>query len=407
MAEAPTARIREQRRQRRVVAAIVAGALALGAAGVVISILVTPTPCDDLLPAAFTAPAASTDGTDVIREVAPDADGPAVAAAVVRAGEVLGLGPVRGATPAAPGPTAIPVDEAAFVVADGRHVRIVDVGIRAVATGRRQLPEVRLQPLGADEVGVVSSGPDGDELVARYDGDLSQKACLPLQPPAEVVHLDRGGVVLSRGDGIDVVRLDGRRQWSRDGLLDGPPIDGAVTGLLVLLASPEQVLAVDLRTGEPAWSVTADELGAPLSDEPLLLAGDDVVLVATRESVVRLDGADGRVLGTDAVGTAATAAVATAGGVAVVAGDELLRLTADGTSRRRLPSPAVGEVVARGADVLVVTEAGLAVVGADGQVRTADGLPAAGVAVTAGYTVVSVDVGTGLLAFYGPTAPSG
>ncbi len=171
----------EQRRQRRAVAGVLAGALVLGAVGVAGAILVTSGPCEDLLPPG-PAPEAVADGAEVLAAVAPDADLPALAADVVAVGERLGLGPVRGATPAPPEVTALPFDDGSFVVTDRDDVRIIDTAIIAVATGREHRADVSVRP-AADQVGVVVSEGGLDTLIARYDGDLKLTACRELDRP--------------------------------------------------------------------------------------------------------------------------------------------------------------------------------------------------------------------------------
>lgn len=405
MTELPTERATEQRRQRRAVAAIVAGVVTLGAVGIAASVLLTGGPCDDLLPAAFTAPPASTDGTEVIRTVAPDADGPALAELIVRAGRELGLGPVRGATPGGADSLSLPLEDGVFVVADDDHVRIVDTGLRAVATGRQRLAGVRLTPAG-HEIGVVRSGAQGDDLVARYDGDLSLRACRPLDEPGQVLHVSAGVAVVGRDRGVEVVRLDGGTLWSGPGRLSSAATDAAVTGLLAIVATAEELTAFDLRSGEEAWRTAVSELPAPLTEAPLLLAGDDVVVVATESAVVRLGGDDGRVLAVDEVSEPPSHAIATRRDIAVIAGTEVLRIQDGTVVRAVLPSPAAGSPASRDAHVYVPTAAGAAAVAGDGSVSAVSDVPVGSIGVSDGYTIVGIDVGRGLLTFYGPAGPS-
>lgn len=393
----------EQRRQRRAVAAVLAGVVALGAIGIGASILLVGGPCDELLPASFTSPPAVVDGGEVIADVAPDADAPAVAAAVVEAGRALGLGTLRGATAGAADAFALPVDDAVFLVADDHHVRIVDTALVAVATGRERPEQTAFVPVGGTHVGVVQRDLTGDVLVARYDEDLGLTDCRELDPPGVVAHVSGGLALVSRGTTVEAAGLDGRTLWTAEGVRGTPTVDAATTGLLAVLAARDEVAAVDRRTGEPRWAVTTDELGDALAGDPILLAGDDVVVVATVSSVVRLDGDTGRIIARDAVATPATAATTGPAGVVVAAGDELLRFTGDEAAERTsLPGVATSPLRVRGDTVLVVTDAGLTRVDGDGAVASAPDLPVAGVAVAGGYTLVGVDVGEGFLAFYGP-----
>lgn len=392
----------EQRRQRRAVAAVLAGVVFLGVVGIVASVVLVGGPCDDLLPGSFTSPPAVVDGAELIGEVAPDVDAEAVAAAVVAAGEDLGLGPVRGATRGSADAVAIPVDDAVYVVADDDHVRIVDTGIVAVATGRERPEQTSFLPAGG-QVGMIQRELTGDTLVARFDEDLGLSACRGIDPPGVVAHLAPGLALVTRGATVEAAALSGGTLWTAEGIPGTPAIDGATTGLLAILASREEVAAVDLRSGEVRWTATADDLGDVLADDPLLLAGDDVVVVATRSSVVRLDGADGRVIGRDAVAVPATAAASTDSAVVAAAGDELLRFEGEAeASRVDLPGVVAGGLRTRGGTVLLTTDAGLVRVGADGDVTRAADLPVGGVAVAGEYTLVGVDVGEGFLVFYGP-----
>lgn len=396
----------EQRRQRRAVAAVLAGIVVLGAIGIIASIVLVGGPCDDLLPASFTAPPAVVDGADVIAAVAPDADAPSVAAAVVAAGETLGLGPVRGATVGAAEAVAIPVDDAVYVVADDDHVRIIDTGIVAVATGRERPEQATVVPVGA-QIGLVQRELTGDVLIARYDEDLSLTACRELDPPGVVAHLAGGLALVTRGTTVEAAGLDGRTLWTAEGIPGTPTLDAATTGLLAVLASHDQIAAVDVRTGELRWRVDGRDLGDALADDPVLLAGDDVVVVATTSSVVRLDGEDGRVLAVDTVTAPATAAATAGTHVAVAAGEELLRFVGDEpAARTRLPAAVTSGMAVRGSDVLLVTTAGLVLADAQGEVTLAGDLPVATVAVAGGYTLLGVDVGGGFLAFYGPVGAS-
>ncbi|MBW3621089.1 MAG: PQQ-like beta-propeller repeat protein [Actinobacteria bacterium] len=392
----------EQRRQRRAVAAVLAGVVVLGAAGIAASLVLLGGPCDDLLPASFTSPPAVVDGAEVLPAVAPDADAAAVSEAVVATGVALDLGPVRGATAGAPDATAVPVDDAVFVVAGDEHVRILDTGIVAVATGRERPEQTRFLPAG-EQVGLVQRDLTGDVLLARFDEDLGLTGCRELDPPGVVAHLSRGIALVARGAGLEAAGFDGGTLWTVEGVPGTPTVDAATTGLLAVLASGTEVAALDLRSGEPRWSVTADQLGGPLTDAPILLAGDDLIVVATTSGVVRLDGEDGEVLARDEVAAPATAAVTTGRDVVVVAGGELLRLAGDAPAERvALPGAATSAPAVRGDDVLVVTEAGLVRAGPDGDLAVADGLPFGTVAVAGGYTLVGLDVGEGLLVFYGP-----
>jgi hypothetical protein len=398
-----THRPEEQRRQRRALAAGLAGLVVLGVVGVAASVVVLDGPCEGLLPPAFSAPAASADGAEVIRRVAPDVDGAAVAARVVQVGEELGLGPVRGATPGDADATALGLEEGAFLVADDAHVRLVDTGLRAVATGRQRPEATRFVPAG-DEIGLVQG--EARPLLARYDDTLTLRACRPLDAPARVLHLSSGTAVVGSGRGVEVVRLDGGSLWRRPEVLSSSSIDAAVTGLLAIVATPEELAAFDLRTGEEAWRTAVSQLPGPLTDAPLLLAGDDVVVVATTTAVVRLDGGDGRVLAVDQVAAAPTRALATDRDVVVVAGQEVLRLGEGPTTTARLPGAATGGLASRDGDVYVATVAGPAAVAPDGTVRAVDGLSVGTIAVSDGYTIVGIDVGDGLLAFYGPVGAS-
>lgn len=398
----------EQRRQRRAVAAVLAAVVVLGALGIVASIVLVGGPCDDLLPASFTTPPAVSDGGEVIAAVAPDVDAPAVAAAAVAAGDRLGLGPVRGATPGSADAVAIPVDDAVYVVAGDDHVRIIDTALVAVATGRERPEQTTFLPAGR-QVGVIQRELTGDTLIARFDDDLSLTACREIDPPGVVAHLAPGLAIVTRGATVEAAALSGGTLWTAEGIPATPAIDAATTGLLAVLASRDEVAAVDVRSGEPVWSVSAEELGDVLTDDPILLAGDDVVVVATRSSVVRLDGGDGRVIATDRVGTPATDAVTAGSEVAVAAGDELLRFAGDeAAGRTDLPGTVTTRMVARGGDVLVGTDAGLVLATPDGHVAVGGDLPVSTVAVAGAYTLVGVDVGEGFLAFYGPAgSPSG
>lgn len=397
----------EQRRQRRAVALVLAGVVVLGGLGIAASVVFVGGPCDDLLPPSFTSPPAVVDGGEVIEAVAPEADGPAVAADVVAVSETLGLGPVRGATPGSADATAIPVDDAVFVVADDRHVRILDTGVVAVATGRERSGQTTFVPAG-EQVGVIERDLAGDVLLARFDEDLSLTGCREIDPAGVVTHVSRGIALVSRGDRLEAAGIDGGRLWSADGVPGTPAIDGATTGLLAVIASRDEVAALDVRSGELRWSVTAEQLGDALADDPILLAGDDVVVLATRSSVVRLDGRDGRVLATDAVASTATDAVPTRATVAVLAGTELLRFAGDEPAdRTALPAAATSGLAVLAGDVLVATEDGLVRVRAGGGAAVvARGLPVRSVAVAGGYTLVGVDVGEGFLAFYGPATPA-
>ncbi|MBW3657454.1 MAG: PQQ-like beta-propeller repeat protein [Actinobacteria bacterium] len=397
----------EQRRQRRAVTAVLAGVVALGAAGIVASIVLVGGPCDDLLPGSFTSPPAVVDGGEVIAAVAPGADGAEVAAAVVAAGETLGLGPVRGATPGSADSFAVPVDDAVFVVAGDDHVRILDTALVAVATGRARPEQATFVPAGS-QVGLIERDLAGDVLIARYDDDLGLTACRELDPPGVVAHVAGGLALVSRGTTVEAAGLDGRTLWTAEGIAGTPTVDAATTGLLAVLASPDGIAAVDLRTGEPRWTVDADALGDALAEDPILLAGDDVVVVATRSAVVRVDGEGGRVLTRDVVATPATSAASTPAGVVVGAGEELLRFAgAETAARTALPGSVTSPLRVRGDQVLVGTDAGLVRVDRDGTVAVADGLPVAGVAVAGDYTLVGVDVGEGFLAFYGPVPATG
>lgn len=399
----------EQRRQRRVLAGALAGAVALGVVGVAAAALLAGGPCDDLLPPAETSPAAVVDGEQVLRRVAPAADGPAVAADVVALGERLGLGPVRGATPAGADATLVPFEEGVFGVADGEHVRLVDTAIVAVATGRRHLPGVTVVPAG-EQLGVVATGSaagapaDGRTRIARYDEDLRLGACRELPGPGRVLALSDAAAVVADGAAVEAVRLDGGELWRVTRAVSAPVTDAAVTGRLVVVAGGTEVAAFDLRSGAPVWRTT---VGTGLVEDAVLVAGDDVVFVASPGSVSRVDAGTGEVLGTTAVPGRPVGAVSTRDGVAVAAGDQLVTFDAVGAAPVPLPAPATGPLAARGADVLVATAAGLVRVRADGTVDTGPGLPVTAVGVSGAYTVVAIDVGGGLLAFYGPAAPPG
>lgn len=386
-------------------AGIVTGALALGVAGAVAAALLTSGPCEDLLPAAFSAPDAVADGGRVIAEVAPKVDGAALAADVVALGAELGLGPVRGATPSGSDATLLAFDDGTYVVADDDHVRILDAGLVAVASGREHVPATRVVAAG-DLLAVVRSGSDGDELIARYDAELDLTACRPLQTPGDVVHVDAGLAVVGRGTDVELVRLDRGPLWDGRDVLTAPAVDGAVTGQLALVASRNEVVAFDRRTGDQVWRVTAGELGGrPLTDEPLLLAGDDAVFVATQHRLARVDGGSGVVQTLMPVDAPAFGAVQTEQGVVVTAGRTLLRFTSEAMNVVELPRAAVGLPAARGGTVFVPTGEGLTRVDADGTVTAARGVPVTEVSVSDGYTIVAVDAGEGLLALYGP-APS-
>ena len=391
----------EQRRQRRALAGVLVGALVLGAVGVVGAILVTSGPCEDLLPPG-PSPEAVADGSEVLAEVAPDADLPAIAADVVALGEELGLGPVRGATASLADVTLVPFDEGTYVVADDDHVRIIDTAIIAVASGRERRPDVDLRPAG-DQVGVVVSEDDRDTLIARYDGDLKLQACRELDGEARVVHLSGGVAVLSSGRDVDVARLDGGSLWRASEVLTDPVSDAAVTGRLALVASTSEVAAFDLRSGEPVWRVTSAEVGGALSEDAILLAGDDVVFLSSAAGIARVDGEDGTLLGVTPTGETPTDAVATTDGVVVAAGSRLVRFTSQGeTADAALPGAPTSPLVARGGDVMTTTDAGAVRVRPDGTVTTGPDLPATAIGVSEGYTVVAFDVGAGFLAFYGP-----
>lgn len=397
---------REQRRQRRAVVAVIVGAVALGTVGIGASVLLGGGPCDGLLPPSFASPPAVVDGGEVIEAVAPTADAPRVAAAVVAMGEELGLGPVRGATAGDADAVAVPVDEAVFVVADDEHVRILDTAIVVVATGRARPEATTVVPVDG-HVGMVRRDLGEDVLVARYDEDLTLTSCHELDPPGVVLEVSRGLTLVGRGPAVEAIDPTGRRLWTAEGVAGTAVVDAATTGLLAVLASDDEVTAVDRRTGEVRWRVDRAALGDALADDPLLLAGDDLVVVATRSALVRLDGGDGRVLGHDAVDVPATAAAATDVDVVVAAGAELLRLDGEGSARRsELPGTASALAV-RGGDVLVATDAGLVLVRPDGEVVDGGDVPVRTVAVSDVYTLVGVDVGEGFLAFYGPAAAAG
>jgi hypothetical protein len=135
----------------------------------------------------------------------------------------------------------------------------------------------------------------------------------------------------------------------------------------------------------------------------VLLAGDDVVVVATRSAVVRLGGGDGQVLASDTVTSPAVAATATREDVVVAAGRELLRFADEAPAERvALPGTATGGLAVRGTDALVVTDAGLALVPRGGDAVVPVDLPVGSIAVSGVYTLVGIDVGEGFLAFYGP-----
>ncbi len=181
-----------------------------------------------------------------------------------------------------------------------------------------------------------------------------------------------------------------------------------MTGGLAIVASTNEVAAFDLRSGAPAWRVTAAELGGELAEDAILLAGDDVVFLAGADRIARVRGDDGTPVAITPVAGTPTSAVATSAGVAVAVGDEVIRFVDDGEgTRARLPGPATGPLVAHGPDVLTTTPAGAVRVAADGTVTTGPDLPATAVSTSDDFTIVAFDVGEGFLAFYGPAPAAG
>lgn len=397
----------EQQRQRRQVAAVLAGALVLGAGGITAGALLADTPCDDLLVAARDAGQAEIEVPLIVGAADATVDALERSKEVLDAGERLGLGPLRGALASAPDADLVPFEDGVFAVHDD-DLRVVESGLVAVATGRQADAIRRATLVGDDGLGLIRTGAEGDDLVARYDEDLRLGACRELDEPGTVVHLDSGVAIVDRGGDVEAVRLDGGSLWRNAELLDAPATDAAVTGLQAIVANVDEVVAVDLRTGEENWRVTAAEFEAPLTDTPLLVAGDDLVVLGLEDGVGTIEGETGGDIGRASVPgipAPADAAVATTDGVYVAAGTSIfliepsrMTLLADLPARVRPGAQVIDEL---GGAVLFATEAGVAVLEGE-TVRVEAAIPATAISVSDGYTAVTTDIGSGVTFLFGP-----
>lgn len=310
--------------------ALAAATAGLVGAGVLAAAL-APEACDGLTAPDPAAPAVTRAVPAGLAAVGLDVTGVEAGLAAVRSV------PVRAVTTVEPGTRIVGAGEGVFILV-GTGLRAVETAGAAVASTRRA--DRAALTLPADPAAVIVDPVTRE--VALFDQDLALDRCGTAAPGA-VVAADATYTLSAREGEVELRPVRPGRGWTV--AVAGPVLDAAAAPSIAVLVHPDVLEALDVRTGARRWRVPR-----PGGDGRVLVAGDDLVIVADGGRLVALDAADGAVrvvveLGDDVVDVAGVdrhLLVQTRGGVS--------RVDATGTvlASARLPGRGAGIAVSDG-----------------------------------------------------------